>query len=134
MTLLRIQDVGHGGNSGQYSYLEDLAYEYSFLITSLGASTQPFYHGIASNFYEAYSVATPLAFSMSRKLASSESESPDQQDQQHSSLKKKRSIRLSNQNLRLRGKEDEEKEYRTKAKKGDRGQNKLFQWLNSFGF
>jgi oligopeptidase B len=29
MLLLRIQDVGHGGNSGQYSYLEDLAYEYA---------------------------------------------------------------------------------------------------------
>ncbi|KAF9209013.1 hypothetical protein BGZ49_006706 [Haplosporangium sp. Z 27] len=35
--LLRIEEVGHGGSSGQYSYLEDLAFEYAFLISTLQA-------------------------------------------------------------------------------------------------
>jgi hypothetical protein len=38
MILLKVDDAGHGGNSGQYSYLEDLAFEYAFLISCLGAS------------------------------------------------------------------------------------------------
>ncbi|KAF9969972.1 hypothetical protein BGZ73_007466 [Actinomortierella ambigua] len=37
MLLLRIEEVGHGGNSGQYAYLEDLAFEYAFLISTLQA-------------------------------------------------------------------------------------------------
>ncbi|KND02431.1 uncharacterized protein SPPG_02895 [Spizellomyces punctatus DAOM BR117] len=37
--LLRIEDAGHGGSSGQYSFLENLAFEYAFLITSLNADT-----------------------------------------------------------------------------------------------
>ncbi|KAF9585391.1 hypothetical protein BGW38_002594 [Lunasporangiospora selenospora] len=37
LLLLRIEEVGHGGNSGQYSYLEDLAFEYAFLISTLQA-------------------------------------------------------------------------------------------------
>ncbi|KAF9175743.1 hypothetical protein BGX20_001051 [Mortierella sp. AD010] len=37
MLLLRIEEVGHGGSSGQYSYLEDLAFEYAFLISTLQA-------------------------------------------------------------------------------------------------
>ena len=41
MLLLRIQDAGHSGSSGQYSHLEDLAFEYSFLISVLGAQFRP---------------------------------------------------------------------------------------------
>nr|KAJ3421787.1 hypothetical protein HK105_002288 [Polyrhizophydium stewartii] len=41
LLLLRIDDAGHGGNSGQYSYLEDLAFEYAFLIAALGAPAKP---------------------------------------------------------------------------------------------
>ncbi|KAF9435659.1 hypothetical protein BGZ76_005799 [Entomortierella beljakovae] len=37
MLLLRIEEVGHAGSSGQYSYLEDLAFEYAFLISTLHA-------------------------------------------------------------------------------------------------
>ncbi|ORZ27977.1 prolyl oligopeptidase [Lobosporangium transversale] len=37
MLLLRIGEVGHAGSSGQYSYLEDLAFEYAFLISTLQA-------------------------------------------------------------------------------------------------
>ncbi|KAI8905050.1 prolyl oligopeptidase [Gorgonomyces haynaldii] len=37
LVLLKIDDAGHGGNSGQYSYLEDLAFEYAYLITTLQA-------------------------------------------------------------------------------------------------
>jgi oligopeptidase B len=43
MLLLRVDEAGHGGNSGQYSFLEDLAFEYAFLITALEASVKPFY-------------------------------------------------------------------------------------------
>lgn len=39
--LLKIQDVGHSGSSGQYSYLEDLAFEYAYLISMLGAAFRP---------------------------------------------------------------------------------------------
>lgn len=41
MLLLRIQDAGHGGNSGQYASFEDLAFEYAFLISALGAQFRP---------------------------------------------------------------------------------------------
>ncbi|KAI9189003.1 hypothetical protein H9P43_000430 [Blastocladiella emersonii ATCC 22665] len=41
LLLLRVDDVGHCGSSGQYSYLEDLAQEYAFLIYTLGASPKP---------------------------------------------------------------------------------------------
>lgn len=39
--LLKIQDAGHGGSSGQYGHLEDLAFEYAFLISTLGAQFRP---------------------------------------------------------------------------------------------
>jgi hypothetical protein len=39
--LLKIQDAGHSGSSGQYSYLEDLAFEYAFLISMLGVQFRP---------------------------------------------------------------------------------------------
>jgi hypothetical protein len=35
--LLKIDDAGHGGNSGEYSHLEDLASQYAFLIDNLQA-------------------------------------------------------------------------------------------------
>lgn len=41
LLLLKIQDSGHSGSSGQYSYLEDLAFEYAFLISVLGAQFRP---------------------------------------------------------------------------------------------
>ncbi|KAJ3217797.1 hypothetical protein HDU67_007214 [Dinochytrium kinnereticum] len=41
MLLLKVDEAGHGGSSGQYSYLEDLAFEYAFLVSSLQASPKP---------------------------------------------------------------------------------------------
>ncbi|KAJ3360554.1 hypothetical protein GGF32_008296 [Allomyces javanicus] len=41
LLLLRIDDAGHGGNSGQYAHLDDLAQEYAFLIYALGAPLMP---------------------------------------------------------------------------------------------
>ncbi|KAI9221383.1 prolyl oligopeptidase family-domain-containing protein [Blastocladiella britannica] len=38
LLLLRIDNVGHGGSGGAYSFLEDLAQEYAFLIYTVGAS------------------------------------------------------------------------------------------------
>lgn len=37
LLLLQLDDSGHGGTSGQYSYLESLAFEYAFIISSLQA-------------------------------------------------------------------------------------------------
>ena len=59
MLLLKIDEGGHGGNSGTYSFLEDLAFEYAFIITSLEASIKPIYTANmtgfsweSSNFYD----------------------------------------------------------------------------------
>ncbi|KAJ3135219.1 hypothetical protein HK101_004262, partial [Irineochytrium annulatum] len=41
LLLLKVDEAGHGGNSGQYSYLEDLAVEYAFLVSTLCASPRP---------------------------------------------------------------------------------------------
>ncbi|KAJ3103240.1 hypothetical protein HDU97_010304 [Phlyctochytrium planicorne] len=41
LLLLKVDEAGHGGSSGQYSYLEDLAFEYAFLVSSLHASPKP---------------------------------------------------------------------------------------------
>ena len=123
MLLLKIQDAGHGGSSGQYSYLEDLASEYAFLITSLEASSRTFPYQSNNSAMESF------LFAMKKPNISSESWELDTSGG--------KGIRLSNQNLRKtlrQHKEEDEKEYRTKTKKGDRGQNRLFQWLNNFGF
>ncbi|EPZ31433.1 hypothetical protein ROZALSC1DRAFT_26800 [Rozella allomycis CSF55] len=41
LLILRIEDSGHGGSSGQYSHLDELAYEYAFLISTLNVSYKP---------------------------------------------------------------------------------------------
>ncbi|KAJ3036119.1 hypothetical protein HK097_003922, partial [Rhizophlyctis rosea] len=41
LILLKLEDAGHGGSSGQYAYLDDLALEYAFLITALEAPMKP---------------------------------------------------------------------------------------------
>ena len=114
ITLLKLQDVGHGGTSGQYSYLEDLAFEYAFLITSVDAPMQPFATPLSEISMENINDYGLLAGSFSLD-----------------------DLRLSDRSLRStkkrRGKDDDEKEYRTKSKKGDRSRNRLFQWLNNFG-
>jgi hypothetical protein len=45
LLMLKIQEAGHSGSSGQYSHLEDLAFEYAFLISSLGAQFKPISSG-----------------------------------------------------------------------------------------
>jgi hypothetical protein len=49
------------------------------------------------------------------------------------SLEDIRSLDFSKKKPKRRGKDEEEKEYRTKSKKGNRARNKIFQWLNNFG-
>ncbi|KAI3651108.1 hypothetical protein MP228_004589 [Amoeboaphelidium protococcarum] len=39
--LFKIQDAGHSGPSGQYQFLEDLAFEYAYIISSLNARFRP---------------------------------------------------------------------------------------------
>jgi hypothetical protein len=39
----------------------------------------------------------------------------------------------SKKKSKRRGKDEEENEYRSKSKKGDRARNSIFQWLNNFG-
>ncbi|ORZ29536.1 prolyl oligopeptidase family-domain-containing protein [Catenaria anguillulae PL171] len=41
LIVLKLEEGGHGGSSGQYSHLHELALEYAFLIHTLGASTRP---------------------------------------------------------------------------------------------
>jgi hypothetical protein len=41
LLILRVQEGGHGGSIGQYSHLEELAYEYAFLISCLNAPFKP---------------------------------------------------------------------------------------------
>jgi hypothetical protein len=41
LLMLKIQEAGHMGSSGQYSKFEDLAFEYAFLISTLGAQFRP---------------------------------------------------------------------------------------------
>jgi oligopeptidase B len=41
LLLLKIQDAGHSGSTGQYALLEDLAFEYAYLISVLGAQFKP---------------------------------------------------------------------------------------------
>ena len=128
MILLKIQDAGHGGNSGQYSYLEDLAYEYAFLISSLKASSQPFY---SNALMEQTHSLSPISHPFLYKKIENSSLSTSTGEEDEITMQ---NIRLSNQTLRSkrRGKDEDDKEYR--AKKGDRSQNRLFQWFNSFRF
>ena len=51
MLILRVEDGGHGGSSGQYSHLEELAYEYAFLISCLKAPFKPL-AGTGVNLYK----------------------------------------------------------------------------------
>lgn len=41
LLMLKIQEAGHSGSSGQYAQFEDLAFEYAFLISILGAQFRP---------------------------------------------------------------------------------------------
>lgn len=136
LLLLRVDDVGHGGNSGQYSPLEDLAFEYAFLISALEASTKPFYIGLPTTTLLTSPASSP---NVRKKFTSSPSFSSwaaarigsniveydsEGSDGEYSITQGK--------SRKKRTKEDaEEKQYRSKTK-GDRSQNKVFQWVANF--
>lgn len=135
MILLKVQDAGHGGSSGQYSYLEDLAYEYAFLIDRLEASFRPIPPGHGLNMNTAYSYYGPgwLFGDLEEDMAADES-SDVLQDKQYSpelGSPLKSVDRKSREAAHLHKLTVEEKEYRS-SKKGDRRQNKLYQWMANF--
>lgn len=158
MLLLRVDDVGHGGNSGQYYGLEDLAFEYAFLIHSLDAPTKPFYPGISNPSYSSHAspISTPFSNNNNWTYNNNWGLTPqpgafvdfDMGDAgEHSryptgSSENSLSDSESNRNItgasggggkpKRRTKEDvEERRYRSKTK-GDRSQNKIFQWVANF--
>ncbi|KAJ3151283.1 hypothetical protein HDU89_002122 [Geranomyces variabilis] len=130
--LLRIDDAGHGGSSGQYSFLESLAFEYAFLVSALDAPLQP---------------ASALSMSSVLIPTSATTGSARQSRQQQDESSQSYSVANSTDSLatdgrghrggrRKKGGQDamvdsDEKEYRRKAK-GDRGPNTLFQWVTNF--
>jgi len=116
--LLKVDDAGHGGNSGQYSYLEDLAFEYAFLIASLGVGFKPIHGpgaGTGGVIESAYGVdlgsPTLSPIESPRRISVGEDE--------------------RNRKIKNKEKPKEAGEYRGK-KKGDRGQTRLFQWVTNF--
>jgi hypothetical protein len=86
-----------------------LAFEYAFLISSLQAPIQPLLPNISDISFESLHNNYEIGL-----------EDLSLED-----------IRSSNTKRRV--KDEEENEYRTKSKKGDRARNKIFQWLNNFG-
>ncbi|KAI9097186.1 prolyl oligopeptidase [Phlyctochytrium arcticum] len=107
--LLRLEDAGHGGSSGQYTFLENLAFEYAFLITALNADSPS-----AAAMMPSPS-GTGFTFS----------DGHDEQDQEGNAGGRSRRHK--------RGAIDsavEEKEYRRRAK-GDRGPSNVFQWVSN---
>ncbi|KAJ3291401.1 hypothetical protein HK104_006119 [Borealophlyctis nickersoniae] len=145
MIILRVDDAGHGGNSGQYSYLDDLAFEYAFLIDALDAPAKPIYPGLQGPLDAALSpMASPSLFSPAStysalphmveyppRLAGLSIQSlRDGGDDWDSEMDGDRSRRsMDRPKGKRRGKDDlEEREYRSKTK-GDRGQNRVFQWV-----
>ncbi|KAJ3310365.1 hypothetical protein HDV04_005116 [Boothiomyces sp. JEL0838] len=111
LLILKIDNAGHGGNSGQYSFLEDLAFEYAFLIKTLNALEKPIYTD-----YELFE-------EKATNLTSSQLETAKMFEK--SKIKERFSFK------REKKKEsNEEKIYRNKAKKATRSQ--VFQWLNNF--
>ncbi|KAJ2999828.1 hypothetical protein HDV02_001606 [Globomyces sp. JEL0801] len=107
MLLLKIDNAGHGGSSGQYSFLEDLAFEYAFLIMTLKAREKPLFPDIDMD--DVGPLTTPQLRSL-RKFERSN-------DQIAHKVKK----RLSES--------EEEKIYRNKPVNE---RNKISQWLNRF--
>jgi hypothetical protein len=119
--LLRLDDVGHGGNSGQYSQFEDLAFEYAFLIASLKAPVRPIYDGLDPNqIHHLDSVFTHYgAWGAGGMEGVEEGPGTNLVESAKTAAAKKRAKD-----------EAEEREYRSKTK-GDRSQNRMFQWLNN---
>ncbi|TPX30169.1 hypothetical protein SmJEL517_g06210 [Synchytrium microbalum] len=151
MLLLRINDSGHGGTSGTYSYQEDLAIEYAFLIYTLEAAIRPIfpgfpasegpallqgmYSGPAATLYGLHEHASARISSGLAGLGVEEgSESDDSESANAATI-------TSTGNHDSRGKSSgkrkgggaatdvEETEYRSRGNKGDRGQSKLYQWM-----
>ncbi|KAJ3149319.1 hypothetical protein HDU86_006954 [Geranomyces michiganensis] len=136
--LLRIDDAGHGGSSGQYSFLESLAFEYAFLVAALGAPLQPAPSGSLSSVH----VPTQSAMGSRRNTVSRQqwvdpAQSADALNSTDSlAMDSRGGTRGGVGGRRKKGGQDamadaDEKEYRRKAK-GDRGPNTLFQWVTNF--
>ncbi|KAI9001717.1 prolyl oligopeptidase [Gaertneriomyces semiglobifer] len=110
MLLLQIEDAGHGGNSGQYTYLESLAIEYAFLITALGVP------GMDASVYisKSHEDHSDNAMGLGLHL---DVDADDKRKGKH---------------RRRKGKEHETGEKEAwRGGKNDRGPNRLFQWVTN---
>ena len=130
LILLRIDDAGHGGNSGQYSYLEDLAFEFSFLIKSLQAPNKPIFKDMASSGYDMNlqrenrdRLRVRQATSLSQSSQTNLTDIPVESPPSASSSNRHRDARKQ----RRAGDEDETH----RMKKGNRAKNRIVQWLNN---
>ncbi|TPX47940.1 hypothetical protein SeLEV6574_g02355 [Synchytrium endobioticum] len=156
MILLRINDAGHGGTSGTYSYLEDLALEYAFLIYTLGAPMRPIfpgfkmsegpsllqgtYSGPAATLYGLHEHASAMRPQVVDGVADSDGKEyeaidRDTRSSDEESLSNDRRLSSCNYNSNKKRKgggnvgDVEETEYRSRGNRGDRGQSRLYQWL-----
>ncbi|KAL7749415.1 hypothetical protein RI367_005286 [Sorochytrium milnesiophthora] len=146
LLLLRVDDAGHGGNSGQYSHLEDLAQEYGYLIYTLNASFKPIPHASTLQSLPRYSldpeelyayISTPA--SRYRPAISSANANDARYGEYEDDVSVDTNLSTSDavrrRNMReshLTADDDWAREYRTAGRKGGRGMNKVYQWLATF--
>jgi oligopeptidase B len=130
LLLLRVDDAGHGGASGQYAPLEHLAQEYAFLIYTLGApmhSVPPPVSMQPQDISETY-------LNSPRRGSVPVTASPRTNIPRSWTSYVSRSPAVSPTHVPI-GDEDRmpaRAAYRTAGKKGDRGVSRMYQWLANF--
>ncbi|RKO88349.1 prolyl oligopeptidase family-domain-containing protein, partial [Blyttiomyces helicus] len=123
MILLRVDDAGHGGSAGNYAALEDLAFEYAFLISALDAPARPI--PISGSTDPSQSMVGARSGSWGNVVGSPllwHPEGVQSSDALDGSVERKRS----------RKKRAGEGQTPSIKGRGDRSQNRMFQWVANF--